>query len=226
MSYVIFYYLYLDVGVEIAVYDVQPRGILKKLYSTYNFDWDKNKVKASFCSLLTDIVGDDVMKAFLSKCEDDFHKFLTNFEIRKFKQISPKLTGKFTLDIPSTLKETFTEMNPESDINEMIASKPKYNERVIFVANKLQIDVEKAKALFDESCSKIIYHMQELFLYPTLKDVSSILLVGSYAMSPMLQFAVREAFKYPQREVFVPQDAETTALKGAVIYGHQKSLVK
>lgn len=221
MSYVIFYYLYLDIGVEIAVYDVQPRGILKKLYSTYNFDWDENKVKASFCSLLTDIVGDDVMRAFLSECEDDFHKFLTDFEIWK-RQISPKLTGKFPLIIPPTLGETFTEMNPESDINEMIASKPKYNKRVSFVADKLNIDVEIAKALFDESCSKIIYHMRELFLYPTLKDVSSILLVGSYAMSPMLQFAVREAFKYPHREVFVPKDAETTALKGAVIYGHQQ----
>lgn len=221
MSYVIFYYLYLDIGVEIAVYDVQPRGTVKKLYSTYNFDWDENKVKASLCSLLTDIVGDDVMKAFLSEFEDDFHKFLAYFEMRK-RLLSPKRTGKFTLSIPSSLIETFTEMNPESDINEMIASKPKYNERVIFVADKLQIDVEIAKALFDESCSKIIYHMQELFLYPTLKDVSSILLVGSYAMSPMLQFAVREAFKYPHREMFVPQDAETTALMGAVIYGQQQ----
>lgn len=162
------------------------------------------------------------MKAFRCKCEDDFRKFLIDFEVGK-RFIKPKQTDKFTFHIPSTLKETLTEMNPESDIKAMIASKPKYNKKINVFGDKLRIDAQMAKALFDESCSKIIYHMQELFQYPILKDVSSILLVGSYAMSPMLEFAVREAFKFPHREVIVPQNAEFAVLKGAVMYGHQQT---
>lgn len=219
-------FIFLDIGVEVAVYDVQPSGILKKLYSAYNCDWGGSKVDTSFCNLLTDIVGNDVMKAFLSDYKDDIVQVMSNFEHKK-RFIYPKQTETFKIKVPrKTLEKAALEINPESDISTLIASNPKYNSKVTFVTDKLLIDAQIAQALFDKSCSEIIYHLQELFLYPNLKDVSSILLVGSYAMSPMLKFALSEAFKHPQREVFVPHCAEVTALEGAVIYGHGKSPVE
>lgn len=219
-------FIFLDIGVEVAVYDVQPSGILKKLYSAYNCDWGGSKVDTSFCNLLTDIVGNDVMKAFLSDYKDDFVQVMSNFEHKK-RFIYPKQTETFKIKVPrKTLEKAALEINPESDISTLIASNPKYNSKVTFVTDKLLIDAQIAQALFDKSCSEIIYHLQELFLYPNLKDVSSILLVGCYAMSPMLKFALSEAFKHPQREVFVPHCAEVAALEGAVIYGHGKSPVE
>lgn len=171
---------------------------------------------------MTDIVGDDVMKEFLSEHEDDFHQFLTYFKYRR-NLLKPNKTGKFKLSIPMTLEKTFLEMNPGGDINAMIASKPKYNKKVIFVRDQLQIDAEMVTALFHESCSKIIYHIQELFLYPTLKDVSYILLLGNYALSPILEFGIREAFKFSDKELIVPQNAEYAVVQGAVMYGHQQT---
>lgn len=166
------------------------------------------------------------MKAFLSDHKDDFLQIMSNFEYKK-RFIYPEQTKKFKIKVPrKKLENAVLEMNPESDINTLIASKSKYHSKLTFVADKLLIDAQIAQALFDESCSEIIYHMQELFLYPILKDVSSILLVGSYAMSLMLKSALCEAFKYPHREVFVPHGAEIAALGGAVIYGHCKSPVK
>lgn len=214
--------LVLDIGVEIAVYDVQPKGILKELYTAFNSDWAGNTVDASFYSLLSDIFGDDVMKVFLSDYKDDFLEMMNDFEERR-NFIYPEQTYKFSIKAPiESLQNSILKMNPESGIRTITLSNRKYHKKVVLCGDKLRIDAQMAKALFDASCNKIIYHMQELFLYPTLRDVSCILLVGSYAKSPMLKFALSEAFKKPHREVFVPEEHENAAVKGAVIYGHQQ----
>lgn len=209
-----------DVGFEIAVYDVHHKRILKKLYSALNFDWGGNKVDASWCTLVTDIVGDNVMKAFITECEYDFHCFLNNLEVTK-RTICPEKTGRVTIKTPISLLETYLEMNPECDIETRISSLPKYENKLICIGDKIRIDAQLAKSFFYESCSKIVYHLQELFLYPTLRDVSSILLAGSYAECPMFQSALTEAFKSPHREVFTPDGRTMTGLCGAVMYGHQ-----
>lgn len=163
------------------------------------------------------------MKAFLSMCEYDFNEMLSDIDDKK-RLMCPDQTNIITFRIPISLSEMYAEMNPGCNIKTRISSLPKYKNKLRWLGDKLRIDAQIAKALFDESCNKIIYHMQELFLYPNLKDVSSILLVGSYATSPMLQFVVRGAFKYPDREVFVPNAAEHTALLGAVMYGHNPKI--
>ena len=58
--------------------------------------------------------------------------------------------------------------------------------------------------------------MHQLFRHPSVKDVFSILLVGGFAESPMLQEDVKEAFS--EIKVTVPQDAGLAVLKGAVVY--------
>lgn len=119
-------------------------------------------------------------------------------------------------------------MNQECDIKTRISSLPKYENKLTLVGDKLRIDAQLAKSIFfHESCSKIVYHLQELFLYPTLRDVSSILLAGSYAELPMLQSALTEAFKSPHREVFTPDKSAIPGLPGlcgAVLYGHQPKI--
>lgn len=213
----------LDVGFEIAVYDVHHKKILKKLFSALNFDWGGNKVDALWCTLVTDIVGDNVMKAFITECEDDFNEFLHQFEIKK-RAIHPETTGKITIITPPSLFETYLEMNPECNINTRISSLPKYKNKLNWTEDKIRIEAQLAKSIFYESCSKIVYHLQELFLYPTLRDVSSILLAGSYAELPMLQSALKEAFKSPHREVFSLRMFTMPGLCGAVMYGHQPKI--
>lgn len=167
------------------------------------------------------------MKAFITEYEHDFHCFLNNLEDEK-RAIYPKTTGKVTMITPISLLETYMEMNQECDIKTRISSLPKYENKLTLVGDKLRIDAQLAKSIFfHESCSKIVYHLQELFLYPTLRDVSSILLAGSYAELPMLQSALTEAFKSPHREVFTPDKSAIPGLPGlcgAVLYGHQPKI--
>lgn len=211
-----------DWTVEMTVFEVQHNGDLKELYKANGGDWGGSMVDASFLCLLTDVVGNDVMKKFSSKYKDDSIDLLNNFHFGR-KRIRPDLDHKVTVTLPTTLLET-SKMNLEMDINSIIESKPKYKNQLTLVANKLRMESKIAKAFFEKSSNKIIYHMQELFSYPTLKDVSRILLVGHFTESPMLQCAIRKAFS--DKNVIVPEAARFAVPDGAVLCGHLKSKLK
>lgn len=208
--------------IDITVHEVQYNGTLKEIHKANGGDWGGTKVDASFISLLADIVGNDVMKAFGSDHKYDFLEFLREFEVKK-RTITPDLTEKVTFKVPINLLATFSNIRPGSDIKTAIISKPKYKNKLTWTGDKLRMDAELTKALFDESCKKIVDHLKQLFRHSSIKDVSSILLVGGFAESPMLQVAVREAFK--NKKVIVPQDAGLAVLKGAVLYGHEPQTI-
>lgn len=157
------------------------------------------------------------METFSSENKYDFLDLLRDFETKK-RTISPELNEKVTFNIPSSLSETVCVKNPGSNIKD-VTSKSKHKTQVTWIRDKLRMDAELMRALFDESCEKIVAHIKELFMQSSLKNVSSILLVGGFAESLMLQTTIREAFK--NKTVIIPQEAGLAVLKGAVLYGHE-----
>eukprot|EP00105_Crassostrea_gigas_P004833 XP_011418178.1 PREDICTED: heat shock 70 kDa protein 12A [Crassostrea gigas] len=218
-------YMVVDAGggtIDITVHEVQENGKIKELHKANGGDWGGTKVDESFKSLLADIVGNDVMGAFSSIHKYDFLEFLTDFEVKK-RTIYPNLAEKVTFKVPISLLETYRETNPGCNIKTAITSNPKYENKLTWTGDKLRMDAELTKALFDESCKKLVDHLKQLFMHSTVKDVPSILLVGGFAESPMLQMAVKQAFK--TKKVIVPQDAGLAVLKGAVLYGHEPKTI-
>lgn len=207
-----------------TVYEIQHNGILAELYKAEGGDWGGNQVNALIYRLITDIVGIDVMEEFRFKYEDDFHELLRLFAILKMRTASK--TGHVRISLPLSLLQTFSEKNPSSSrealINTVLKSIPKYENHVSYHTGKLQLDAHTFEALFDESCNGIIYHLQELLRFPTLKDVSSIILVGQFADSPVFQVAMKNAFR--DKKVIVPQEAKLAVLKGAVLFGNQPKI--
>lgn len=189
---------------------------MNELHKANGGDWGGTKVDASFINLLADIVGQDVMEAFTSDNKYDFLSLLNIFEAKK-RTINPNLIDQITLTIPMSLQEVFCNKKPNDSIKAKI-SESKYKDQVTWRMDKFRIAAQLAKTLFDECCSKIVSHIKELFLHPEVKDVPSILLVGGFAESLMLQTAIREAFK--NKRLIIPGEAGLAVLKGAVLYGH------
>lgn len=207
---------------EVTVYEVQHNGTLMKLYKAEGGDWGGNQVNASFYRLITDIVGIGVMEAFRLEYEDDFHELFRTFERKKMAKTSE--TDYVRIHLPFSLLKTFSKKDILSKydialINTVINSIPKYKHHVSFCKGNLRLDVHTFESLFNESCNSIIYHLKELLKFPKLEDVSSIIVVGHFADSPVFQVAMKEAF--PDKNVIVPEDAKLAILKGAVLFGHQ-----
>lgn len=211
---------------EVTVYEVQHNGILMELYKAKGGDWGGNQVNASYYRLITDIVGIDVMEAFHLEYEDDFHELFRTFEMKMVKT-SKKDNARIGLFLPFSLLQTFSKTKflrsyTDELMNTVVNSIPKYKDRVSFSQGKLRLDAHTFEGLFNESCNSIIYHLKELLKFPNLKDVSSIIVVGQFADSPVFQVALENAF--PTKNVIVPQEAKLAILKGAVLFGHQPKL--
>ena len=163
-------------------------------------------------------MGDNVIDAFIRNNKYDFLELFEDFEIKK-RTIEPTNEEKVTFKLPASLLETFDKINTGTSIQERISSDDTLKNKINLIRDKLRVGADLIRALFDESCVKIVDHIQQLFSLPNLKDVTSILLVGGFADSSMLQGAVRKSFN--DKKIIIPKDAGLAVLKGAVVYGHQ-----
>lgn len=203
--------------IDITVHEVKDNGSVKELHKANGGDWGGTKVDALFTSLLVDIVGKGVMETFSSVHKYDFLLMLRDFEVKK-RTINSKLDDIVTFTVPVSLSDTFREKNPECNITD-VALKSKYGNQLTWKGDKLRMEAKLTRTLFDGICKHIVDHLTELFLHPAVKDVSSILLVGGFAESLMLQTAIREAFI--NKNVIIPKEAGLAVLKGAVLCGHE-----
>lgn len=161
------------------------------------------------------------MEEFSSDNKYDFLDLMRDFEIKK-RTISPDLNDKVTIKVPISLSETFRKKNPGINITDVTLNS-EYREQLTWKGDKIRIEARLVKTLFDGSCKQIVNHLKELFTHPAVNDVASILLVGGFSESLMLQSAIREAFK--NKKVILPEDAGLAVLKGAVLYGHKPEKV-
>ena len=161
------------------------------------------------------------MKPFKEKHRDDYFEILRDFEVKK-KSIKPELEEKVTFKIPISLHETNREVKGE-DLSRTLMMKQELNQVITLAGDKLRIQPEKMKALFSETSDKILQHLKSIFCLPQVQDVDTVLMVGGFSESPMLQDAIKNGLK--NKKVVIPLDAGLAVLKGAVIYGHHPQAI-
>ena len=165
---------------------------------------------------MTDVIGKETIKQFEEKHRDDFFDLLRDFEVKK-KTIKPQMDDKITFKIPIALHETYREVN-KKDFSRNLMGKEELSQVVTFAGDKLRIQPDKVKALFTETCEQIVSHLETIFSLPEIQEVGTILMVGGFSESPMLQELIKKSFT--NKKVIIPIDAGLAVLKGAVIYGH------
>ncbi|XP_022290110.2 heat shock 70 kDa protein 12A-like [Crassostrea virginica] len=230
-------YMLVDAGggtVDIIVHEVQDDGTLRELHKANGGDWGGTSVDVSFMRFLASILGDDVLHEFTSDEKGDTLTLMNDFEFKKRKICSKDInqgkkqdtnqdTKYVIIRIPASLKELYCKKHPsKANKKEFMLSTPS-GQQVKWFRDKMIFEEKLIKCLFDDSCKKIIDHMHQLFELSSLRDVSSILLVGGFAESPVLQEAIIGAFQH--KKVIIPEDAGLAVLKGAVLYGHKPNTI-
>ncbi|KAL3878559.1 hypothetical protein ACJMK2_030896 [Sinanodonta woodiana] len=202
--------------IDITVREVMGDRELRELHKASGGDWGGTKVDKAFADLLTDIVGNDVMREFDKKDKSDFIDLFREFEVKK-RSFKPGKKDKMNIRVSIALAE-ICKAKRGKEINDIIASKPKYKDRITWPGDKLRIEHDVATELFQESCNAIVEHLKSLFNEPEVQDVTTILMVGGYSESPILQDFVKTNFK--QKKIIIPADPDLAVVKGAVIFGH------
>jgi len=88
----------------------------------------------------------------------------------------------------------------------------------------MQIDGGILRGFFDDSCDRTIGHIRDVLRQPAGKGVDTILLVGGFSESPLLQEKIKSFFK--DKRIIIPPDAGLAVLKGAVMFGHDPLIIK
>ncbi|XP_033742410.1 heat shock 70 kDa protein 12A-like isoform X1 [Pecten maximus] len=217
-------YLVLDAGggtVDITVHEVQSDGSLKELDKASGGSWGGTKVDESFRQMLVKIVGNDVMQQFCKGSTSDFVDMFREFETKK-RTVDQTTKNKVTMKIPIALKELFEEETQE-DLNETL-EQTNYKGKLVWSGDKLRIQPDTFRQLFSLAVDNTIEHVTNLIAQKSCERTNTIIMVGGFSESPLLQSRVKESF--PKMRVIIPPEAGLAVLKGAVIFGHTPKSIK
>lgn len=207
--------------VDITVHEVLEDGKLKELHKASGGDWGGTKVDNAFKQMLIKIFSLPVLRQFQREATDDYIDLFREFEVKK-REISPKKDTKITLRLPSSLRDTFEKKTGES-ISDVI-KQTNFADKMTFTGDKLRAEVSVYKSFFDEAIKGTVDHVEALLNDRSTKGTSSILMVGGFSESAMLQAAIRT--KFPHMKVIIPEEAGLVVLKGAVVFGHKPSAIQ
>ncbi|OWF53934.1 heat shock 70 kDa protein 12B-like [Mizuhopecten yessoensis] len=218
-------YMVLDAGggtIDVTVHQVQKNGTIREIHKASGGNWGGTSVDEEFESLLSDIVGEQIVREFKNDFVEDVLELYRSFEMKK-RSISKTMEGKITFNIPSKLLEIFEKHYPNDKMDMFIKSNPKYSSDVTWYGSKLRLSKALTLSLFARSLGDITDHLQQVVNHASVQDLSAILMVGGYSECSLLQDAVKERF--PHLKVIVPREAGLAVLKGAVITGHCPNII-
>uniref|UniRef100_K1QN76 Heat shock 70 kDa protein 12A n=1 Tax=Magallana gigas TaxID=29159 RepID=K1QN76_MAGGI len=221
-------YIVVDVGggtLDITAHEVLEDGHVKELIKATGGNWGGTKVDEEYMDFIKCLIGEDTTKYIDENQPSVFFEACREFEMAK-RTIKPNSDGKFNVRIPSQIGETYTIVNCGRELKSEKTVFTKYEKHmaVSFSGDKLRLKSKDAEDFFAESITKIADHLSELIQQNDGKDISTIILVGGYAESPMLIERIKSKFSHMR--VIIPTEAAWSILLGAVIFGHSPNLIK
>ncbi|XP_069488365.1 heat shock 70 kDa protein 12B isoform X3 [Ambystoma mexicanum] len=219
-------YIVADCGggtVDLTVHQIeQPRGTLKELYKASGGPHGAVGVDLAFEKMLCQIFGEDFIATFKAKRPAAWVDLMIAFEARK-RTAAPQRSSHLNISLPFSFIDFYRRhkgQNVETALKKSSVNFVKWSSQ-----GMLRMSSEAMNELFQPTINQIIQHIGDLMKKPDVKGIKFLFLVGGFAESPMLQYAVQSAFSNVCR-VIIPQDVGLTILKGAVLFGLDPTIVR
>ncbi|XP_063447154.1 heat shock 70 kDa protein 12A-like [Mytilus trossulus] len=216
-------FIVVDAGggtVDISAQQVLENGEVKIIHKECGGPWGGECINQQFVKMLKELFGNEVMKQFKRNNGEDLLQLLRDFEVKKRNY---RVEGKesVTIRMPFSLTELFLDIEG-SDVATKIAIS-RFNATVRLKRDKLSIAGSLVETFFSETIKMIIDEVVSILKHERCSDVSAIMMAGGFSEADTLQHAIKRQFQ--SLEVFIPLDGSLAVLKGAVIYGHNPSIV-
>ncbi|KAL3871162.1 hypothetical protein ACJMK2_039178 [Sinanodonta woodiana] len=212
-------YIIIDAGggtIDITVHEVIGDGTLNEICRPNGGNWGGTAVDKAFEIFMRELVGSSVYDEFKKTDLDDYLSMLRDFE-RKKRNTEPDKNQTVTMRLPQSLNKLFNE-NAHANLSGSIQVKG-----VKATSDKLRLDPDIMKGFFKVALEELGEHLKSLFGDGSLDGIDTILLVGGFSESKMLQTYVKNML--PNKRFIVPSEAGLAVLKGAVLFGHNPSAI-
>ena len=198
---------------------------MREIIKSNGGNWGGTSVDREYLNFIKCLIGESVTQSIQQNEPNLFFEVCRNFETAK-RTIKPQSDMKFNVRIPSQLGEAYSKMFPRKDLRSkmVVLTKVQRSVSISFIGDKLRLAPKDAEDFFAESVYEITRHLTSLLRQPSGRGVATIILVGGFAESPMLIQGIKSEF--PEMRVIIPQEAAWSVLRGAVIFGHDPSLIK
>lgn len=221
-------YIVVDVGggtVDITAHEVLEDDHVKELIKATGGNWGGTKVDEEYMDFIKRLIGEDTARYIDENTPSVFFESCREFEMAK-RTIKPNSDGKFNVRIPSQFGETYSLIHCGRELKSVKTVFTKYEKHITvsFTGDKLRLKSKDAEDFFAESVTKIADYLSELIEQNGDNDITTIILVGGYAESPMLIEGIKSRFSHMR--VIIPTEAAWSILLGAVIFGHSPNLIK
>ena len=213
------------------VHTVGENGKLKELHEACGGNWGGGMVDAAFLEFLQDICGQRVIYELQKSDVYDFLYLMRDFENKKRSIDILSDQREIHIKIPPTLQAALQPENTYSWWNfwwNFVYYLLSYIFHYLLFyffpeRNKLSVPLKKILSFFDTSTAKIGPYLTKLLAKQDLTEVKTIVMVGGYSESLILQEFIKNTFS--SKTVIVPKEAGLAVLKGAVLYGHDPSVI-
>ena len=206
--------------VDISVQETTKDGRMKNIYPVCGGPWGGNTVDEEFQKCISKLFGGDVLREFKDEYRAEYLAFYRDFELKK-RQVKLSSENRVALKLPAQLCD-LQEEKSECSIAEIISNST-FSDKIDTRGDKLMFHHSMFKSFFAAALDSITDHVKEIFDDDRCQNLSGILLVGGFAESEMVIETLRTAF--PERKFIVPSEAGLSVVKGAVLYGHEPSII-
>ena len=211
--------------VDVTVHEISENGKLKELYKASGGAWGGDKVNEKYCSFLEQIVGKQVLTKFKEESMSAWMNMLRDFEQIKRGLSKPQADDdedEIFVRLEHDLIEEYEKHNGIS-LQEAFRLKKVKNPQGAMSRQKTVLEIPKTVVLeWIKSISKDIMNHVDDLLNNLNGNISFIIMVGGFSNSPILQDDVSSVRDI---DVIVPEEAELSVVKGAVLFGWNPHIV-
>jgi len=207
-------YMVIDIGggtLDVTVHEKQDDGTIKEIHKVTGGPYGGMKVNHQFKSLLNELFGDQELYDYRQLFPVDWLKLKNDFEEKK--RGVRALEGKETrILLPRSFTSQFSKIRPcaleRYGADEVKMMKNEY----LCLSPRIMV------GLFSPVLEAMKGHLLTLLTRPQLSMVRTMLLVGGFADSPVLQQEIKNEFAEKCR-VIIPRNADKAVVQGAVMFG-------
>lgn len=169
-----------------------------------------------FLEFLVKLVGMEVVDKFAQKFRSDLLQLHKEFETKK-RSFEPNTQDPIAIRIPGILKRIY-EVNAKQPLQFKVENS-EYGKLVKMVGDHLHIDADIMRGFFATAAEHIHAHLLKILYSPAGRDVNTMVLVGGFASSPMMQYLIRK--KFPDMTIVMPSNPDIAIMKGSVLFGNE-----
>lgn len=213
-------YLVADIGggtADFCVHEVNEDNSLTELYRASGGPFGGTYVDKEYLKIYDIIFGKEAMEKLK---EDDMEEFLSitmEFEHKK-RSVTPNYEGTFSTKVSTTL------LNARSLEERQNAIQSSYlKDNVWFKQDKLQLSPSLMESFFDKTLKQMVTHVEKII--QAIPDINTILLVGGYSESSLLQDRFKEYGKNRGIDIIIPKESSLAVVKGAVLFGYNPQFI-